>query len=76
MCHSRTSHAPLRSAMHQVAHVAFNKLNAKHRDDLIQYRKAMAAFILKTEVCFPLFVILVSTLDDAFFPECCFFGSC
>lgn len=36
--------------MHQVAHVMLNKLIVKHRENLIQYRKAMAAFILKTEV--------------------------
>jgi hypothetical protein len=36
--------------MHQVALVAFNKMIVRHRDSLIQYRKSMAAFILKTEV--------------------------
>lgn len=36
--------------MHQAALVAFNKMVAKHRENLIHYRKAMAAFILKTEV--------------------------
>jgi hypothetical protein len=38
--------------MHQVALVAFNKMIVRHRDSLIQYRKAMAAFILKTDVRF------------------------
>jgi hypothetical protein len=38
--------------MNQVAHTVFIKMTVKHRENLIQYRKAMAAFILKTEVRF------------------------
>jgi hypothetical protein len=36
--------------MYQATMIAFNKMVAKHRENLIQYRKAMVAFILKTEV--------------------------
>ena len=50
----QNSHAcAYRAAMHQAALVAFNKMVAKHRENLIHYRKAMAAFILKTEVSHP-----------------------
>jgi hypothetical protein len=38
--------------MHHIVSIAFHKMVAKHRDNLIQYRKAIAAFILKTEVGF------------------------
>jgi hypothetical protein len=48
--------------MNQVTHTVFMKMNTKHRENLVQYRKAMAAFILKTEVRF-LCVFLVA-IDD------------
>jgi hypothetical protein len=53
------SNAALRASMHQIASAAFHKMVAKHRESLIQYHKAIASFILKTEVCdVPLVFIL------------------
>ena len=60
--------------MHQVAIVAFNKMVARHRESLVQYRKAMAVFILKTEVrfLFRFWLQLVTIIPT----ECGWYGSC